>query len=145
MAAFNGTNYASSIAIPLEQLPVGEVSGKVRMCYDKFVCAQDIYAIGDTINMGQSLPIGARIVDAVVSCPSLGTTGIFNLGIEGGDVDYFVALVDAGGQADKQRMASEAGLLIKGTAAIQPCIKFTEATDAADEVEIEMAIFYVLE
>jgi hypothetical protein len=145
MAAFYGSNYSSSVAVPQEQIPAGEVSGKVRMCFDSFTCAQDVYAIADTIDMGKSLPIGARIVDAVVISESLGTTGIFDLGIKSGDVDYFVAGVDAGGQVDKQRMASEAGLLVQGAAVIQPCIKFTEASDAADGKIIQMAIFYVLE
>lgn len=145
MAAFYGINYSSSVAVPQEQIPAGEVSGKLRFCYDKFVCAQDVYAIGDTIDMGHALPIGAKIVDAVVVSESLGTTGIFDFGIKGGDVDYFVAGVDAGGAADKQKMASEAGLLEKLAASVQPCLKFTEASDAADGKIIKIAIIYVLE
>jgi len=144
MASFNGDNYGSYVAVPQEQLPVGEVSGKVRVAIDSYTCTQNVYAIADVILMGAPLPKGARIIDAKVISPSLGTTGIVDFGYPT-DVDYFVTQADAGGQAVKKHMASEAGLLVKLSAALQPQIRFSEASDAANGLVIQTMIQYVLE
>lgn len=144
MAEVNGVNYASSIAIPQEQLPVGEVSGKVRVAYDSYTFAANVLAIGDIVNVCAPLPKGARIIDALVLCPSLGTTGIMDLGYAD-DPNYLVSGADAGGALAAKHMSNEAGLLAKLDAAIQPQLIFTEASDAASGVEVKVAIKYVLE
>jgi hypothetical protein len=143
MATLNADNYASYVADPYESLPVGDHAGKVRMSYDEITLSAEL-AVNDLINVCAPIPANARIVDAFVQSPSLGTTGIVKLGISGDD-DYFVASHDAGGAAAKSEMAGEAGFMIKSSSAIQPILKCTEASDAGSGLKIKVAIFYVLE
>jgi hypothetical protein len=142
MATLNADNYAKSIAVPQEQLPIGDYSGKVRVLREEITLEAEL-AANDLI-LCSKLPQGARIVDALMKSPSLGTTGIIQLGISG-DVDYFIASHDAGGAAAASRMANEAGLLEKSEDEVQPIIKCTEASDAGTGKKIQVLISYVLE
>jgi hypothetical protein len=152
MAEFNGSNYKKIfVDVPSKQIEVGELSGKVRVLQDSFICEQNIYAIGDLINMGAKLPKGAKVIEACLACPSLGTTGIMKLGIlangvDSADDDAFIATADAGGQAVKALMpAGAAALGKKFEADTSLQIKFTEASDSASGKEIDIWIQYILE
>ena len=144
MATLNADNYAKMIAVPQEQIPAGEVSGKVRISYDEITLSAEL-AVNDLINVCAPIPANARIVDAVVKSPSLGTTGILKLGISSDD-DYFIASHDAGGAAACTRMANEAGMLAQDSDdLLQPILKCTEASDAGTGEKIQVAIHWVLE
>jgi hypothetical protein len=143
MATLNADNYAKTIAVPQEQLPIGDHSGKVRMAYDEITLSAEL-AVNDLINVCGKIPEGARIVDAMIVSPSLGTTGQLQLGYSS-DADYLIALHDAGGAAAKTKMASEDGLLVKNEDAIQLQLKCIEASDAGATKKIKVAVFYVLE
>lgn len=152
MAEFNGSNYSKIfINVPSNQISEGELSGKVRVLQDSFICGQNVYAIGDLINMGAKLPKGAKVIEAALVCPSLGTTGIMKLGfiangVDSADDDAFIASADAGGQAVKALMPAGAAALGKkfdADTGIQ--IKFSEASDAALGLEIKTWIQYILE
>lgn len=152
MAEFNGSNYKKIfVDLPSSQLNAGEFSGKIRVLQDSYVCTQDVYAIGDLINMGAKLPKGAKVIEACLISPSLGTTGIMKLGftangIDAADDDAFIASADAGGQAVKGLMpAGAAALGKKFEAETKIQIKFSEASDAANEKEIKIWIQYILE
>jgi len=152
MAEFNGSNYSKIfIDVPSKQISEGELSGKVRVLQDSFTCGQNVYAIGDLINMGAKLPKGAKVIEACLVSPSLGTTGIMKLGfiangVDAADDDAFIASADAGGQAVKALMPAGAAALGKkfdADTSIQ--IKFSEASDAALGLEIKIWIQYILE
>lgn len=152
MAEFNGSNYKKIfVDVPSSQLNVGEFSGKVRCLSESFICEQNVYAIGDLINVGAKLPKGAKVIEAMLISPSLGTTGIMKLGflangIDAADDDAFIASADAGGQAVKALMpAGAAALGKKFEADTQAQIKFSEASDAALGLEIKVLIQYILE
>jgi hypothetical protein len=151
MAIFNGSNFAKINSVPSQKIPKGELSGKVRCLYDSFACPQNIIAIGDKINMSALLPKGARVLEAVLASPSLGTTGIMQLGfaagaIEAADPDAFIAVADAGGQAVKAEMPlGSYGLGKQFSEDLQVQINFTEASDAANGLVIQAWIYYVLD
>lgn len=145
--ALQGVNYAKTVAVPQEFIEPGDHVGKVRCLYDEHTFAADVNGVGETILMGGKLPPNARILDAIVKCPSLGTTGIFKLGYSGDD-DYFipVAQLDAGGQAVLGKAtAASAGLGNKLDEEVQPLITFTEATDNAQDVKLQMWILFSLD
>lgn len=152
MAEFNGNNYGKIYSnVPSEAIGIGEFSGKVKMLFDSFTCEQNVYAINDIVKMGAKLPKGARVLEAVLVSPSLGTTGIMQLGfanngVDVADPDAFIASADAGGADVKALMpAGAAGLGKKFEAETEIQIKFTEASDAANGLEIKAWLLYVLD
>lgn len=150
MATVYGVNNTKKfISVPSEKVPAKEESGKIRVAYDSFVFTANIFAATDFINL-MVLPKGAKIVDAIVKAPSLGTTGIFDLGwlangVDAADADGLVSAADAGGQAVAKHISTEAGLFLELGAETQIVLDCTEATDAAIGKKIEVAVFYVLE
>ena len=129
----------------------------IRDRYDSYTLAADL-AVNDEILLAD-LPEGAKLLDAVVKSPSLGTTGILEMGIKASedrdgntlaeDSDYLVDSADAGGQAVFARMGASAANLEPGFGvtlgqATQPYLLCTEASDAGTGVKIEVAIYYSL-
>lgn len=143
MAQLYGDNNASYIANPQEQLPVGDYNGKIRFAYDEITLAAEL-AVNDLIDVCAPIPANAKILNAGVFAPSLGTTGILDFGISS-DPNYFVDQADFGGAADKKEMDMEAGLLVKSSSALQPILKCTEASDAGTGLKIQVWIEYILE
>lgn len=144
MAILNADNYAKSVALPQEQISVGDVSGKSRFSYDQITLAANL-SIGDEILVCSPLPANARVINAGVVAPACGATGIVDLGIKDGDVDYFISQADPGAAAVNKKMASEAGFLAKSSAVIQPALKCTEATASASGAVWKVFIEYILE
>ncbi len=151
MADFNAKNYDLINSVPSKQADVGEVVGKMKVLFDEFTCGQNVYAISDKILVGAKLPKGARVLEAQLVSPSLGTTGIMQLGflangVDAEDLDAFIVSADAGGQAVKALIpAGAAGLHKKFEAETQLVINFTEASDAANGDKISVAIHYVMD
>lgn len=151
MPNFNAKNYELINSVPAKQAEIGEVCGKMKVLFDEYVCTQNVYAISDKILIGSKLPKGARVLEAQLVSPSLGTTGIMQLGIlangvDAEDLDAFLTGADAGGQAVKAVSAAGAAALHKKFEAdSQVVINFTEASDAALNGKISVAIFYVLD
>lgn len=154
MATFYGVNKTKiDINNPSDKVPAKEHSGKERFVYDEYVFLVNAFAANDEIEV-MKLPKGAKIVNAVVRSPSLGTTGIFDLGIrsngvEAADQDYLVASADAGGQAVCQEArtgtGAVAGLFATLSADTQVVLKCTEITTAAIGLKIQVAVEYVVE
>lgn len=144
MSTYNANNYSKFNAKPQEQIPVGDVSGKRRFSYDEIVITAEL-AVNDVILVGAPIPANARIINAGLVLPACGATGIVDFGINGGDVDFFVAQADPGAGAVNAKMASEAGYLAKSTVAIQPAIKCTELTASAVGDTWKAFVEYILE
>lgn len=150
MATVYGVNNTKKyITNPIEKVQAKEDGGKVRVAYDSYVFPAAAFASGDVINL-MKLPKGAKVVDAIVKSPSLGTTGIFDLGylangVDVADTDAFVLAADAGGQAAFKRMSTEAGSFKEFSVETQVALTSTEITTAAAGLVIEVAVFYVLE
>lgn len=150
MATLFGANYTKEfVNVPSEKILAKEKSGKIRMAYDSYTFVADAVS-GATIKL-MKLPAGAKLVDATVKVPSLGTTGIFTLGFEANgvdlaDLDSIVPSIDAGGQAvlAKPTLASNA-IFKEFSVETQVVLAQTEDTTAANGLKIEVAVFYTME
>lgn len=151
MATLYGVNHTKKyIDNPAEKVIAKQELGKSRWVYDSVVLAAEL-AVNDIVKL-MKLPKGAKILNAIVKSPSLGTTGILDLGIEANgveaaDQDFFVASADAGGQAvQKSAHASlAAGTFAELSAETQVVLKCTEASDAGTGKTIEVAVEISLE
>ncbi len=150
MASVYGVNNTKKyITVPMDKVQAKEDGGKVRVAYDSYVFPAAAFASGDKIEL-MKLPKGAKVVNAFVKSPSLGTTGIFDLGykangVDVADSDAFVLAADAGGQAVFKRMSTEAGSFKEFSVETTVELTSTEITTAAAALTIEVAVFYVLE
>jgi hypothetical protein len=153
MANTNGSN-AALLALS-KKAAVGEVNGHVKTIFDTIVFASAVVAVNDTFKIGAPLPKGARVLDVKVKCPSLGTTGIFDIGylangVDAADPDAFAVGLDAGGQAvlGGPTLAA-AGIHKKFTAETQVSGIFTEATTTAaastTTTPLSVAISYIVD
>ena len=153
MAELYGNNFKLAyVDVPAKQVGVGEQAGRKRILFDSHLFAANVNAIADVIKIGK-LPKGARVLEAVISAPSMGTTGIFDLGwaasgdgLEAADADGFIVGSDAGGQAVKSLMAAgRPGLGKKFLSDVDVQLVLTEATDAALNKTISVWIEYILD
>jgi hypothetical protein len=122
----------------------GLVNGSVMMMMDTYTFPANAYAINGLISVGK-LPAKAKVIDAGISIPaSLGTVGIFDLGVVA-DVDGFVSGADGGGQSAVKKASTEA--LIGSEFAVETLVqlKCTEATDAALGLTITAWVEYVVD
>lgn len=145
MADFYGSNYTKAyVNVPSEKIPPGEISGDKKIAYDEYTFDGDVFAQNDIIKLGIKIPKGARVLEATVIAPSLGTTGIFSLGTSA-NPDALVVAADAGGAAVKaQSPAGAADLGVELSEDTFYELKCTEATDTADGLKIQVWVEYVL-
>jgi hypothetical protein len=133
----------------------GEQGGRVLFAYDEYTLSA-VLEVADVIQ-GPILPKGARVIEAEVSCASLGTTGIIDLGWEAtldengdtlaADPNGFIDGADAGGQAVHALMSDElnfAGNKIKFGADTQVSVTCTEIS-TNDNVKIKIGVWYILD
>jgi hypothetical protein len=92
MAAFNGVNYARTIALPVVKIPPGEIKGQVLFAYDEYTSLANLGA-ADTINLGIKIPAGARVIAVTVKSPTNG--GTMSVGIAGTATKYVNAATAA--------------------------------------------------
>lgn len=152
MATLYGKNYTKKfINNPAEKVVGKEHSGKVRMAFDSYTFVAD--AVSGAVIKLMKLPAGAKVVDCMVKCPSLGTKGIFKLGYEANGVDVadddgflVTTSIDAGGQAvlGVPTLAS-AAIFKEFSVETQVILTQTEDTDVANGLTIEVALFYTME
>jgi hypothetical protein len=149
MADLNAKNYQLIQNNPSEALPKGELNGKIKTMYDEITLSAEL-SVNDEILL-YNLPAGARVVEALISGPSLGTTGIISLGHKANnedaeDDDAFIASADMGGQAVKENIpAGAAGLLKKFASETQIFAKCSEASDAGSGQKIQFLISFVVD
>lgn len=113
MATLYGNQYnAAFVTKPSTKIAPGDVSGDIKfMFFDYTITAAPTAA--DVIKLGK-LPMGAKVVDAVLQFPDLGTAGVLNLGnaagaggVEAADADSFLVNVDVNAAADAVSMQSQ--------------------------------------
>jgi hypothetical protein len=147
-----GVNYTKAfVNVPSRPVEQGESGGKVKCLFDSYTLPAGVIDVGDVVKLGGlKLPQGARVVDATIACASLGTTGILKLGYEANGVDVadddaFIASADAGGQAVFAKPAAgAAGMFKRFTAETQVVLGCSEIS-TNNNVEIKVAVFYVLD
>jgi hypothetical protein len=126
MATTYGNQYNNAYVVkPSVKIPPGDYSGAVkRMYFDYTITAVSVAA--DILKLGK-LPKGARVYDACLSFPDLGTTGTLELGwaaspeldatgttLEAADADGFMASVDVNTAASTVNMADVTGTAVPG-------------------------------
>ena len=114
------------ISKPVVKIPPGYVAGEVKFLYFSFALPGAVVAAADVIKLGK-LPKGAMVLDACLSFPDLGTTGVMDLGwaasvevdsagtaLELADADGLMAAVDMKAAAAIVNMADVAGAEVAG-------------------------------
>ena len=146
MANLYGSNYTLAyVNVPSEKIEPGEQVGKVKVAYDEY----DLDGLGVVIAANDliylmKIPAGARVLEAIIDSPSLGTTGIVQLGTAA-DPDRYIAAADAGGQAVREKMPLGAdGAFEELTEETQLILKCTEITTEITGI-IKVAVFYVMD
>lgn len=141
MATVYGKNKTIVRLADGSKIPAGEVGGEVKIAYDQYTLAAEV-AANDIIDMALSIPAGARIVDAAIVAPSMGATGIFQLGTAAVPA-ALVASADAGGQAVVAKAAGvDVGLKLTATTNYQ--LKCTEVTAAGTGLVVQAWVAYVM-
>jgi hypothetical protein len=142
MAVFNALNYAKAyVNVPSEKIAPGEVGGELQVAYDEYTFTANA-AVNDVIRLGIKIPAGARIHEAVVIAPSLGTTGTFALGTAS-NTTSLIAAANAGGQAVKALTpagAADLGKELSEDTFYQ--LTCTVATTAAAGLKIQVWVIY---
>jgi hypothetical protein len=143
MATLYGNQYSNAFVVnPSVKIPPGDQNGVVRRMYFDYTITATSTA-NDIIKLGQ-LPKGARVYDACLSFPDLGTTGVLELGwaasvetsggsaLEAADDNGFLASVDVNAAANTVNMIEVSGAAVPGlmkdfTAAVDVQILVTTA------------------
>lgn len=153
MADFYGANYTKTdINVPSEKINDGEFGGQVKIAYDSYSFGAAI-TTADALYM-MKLPAGALVLDVIVKCDDLGTTGDFNIGWQAGagglevaDADGFFAALDVNAAAITVRasdvVAPSAGLLKRFAEEVQVVVVPSENTTATSG-SIQIAVEYVI-
>lgn len=138
---------------PSVKLDVSLQGGRVRRAYGSYtVDAADEFGTSGLINMFK-LPKGARLIECNFVSPDLGTTGIVDIGWDGGtnsgetaDPNGIYAAQSVKAAAVDARMdRTLAGWNKKFDDEVSIQIDFTEATDAAAGLTIELEALYVVD
>jgi hypothetical protein len=160
MANLDGANFKKAfVDKPSEKIDAGDQNGRLRVAYEEYDLDTlgVVVAAGDIIR-GPRLPKGCRVHNAYVESPSMGATGIFDLGwadvvddsgtvIDAADQNGFVDQADAGGQAVLKSMRDtlgSAGQYKRFTEEVPVQIECTEVTVAITGV-IKLSIEYSVE
>lgn len=114
MATYYSNQYQDAfVDKPSEKIRKGDVSGDLKRMYFDFTVPSVAPSNGDVYKVGK-LPAGARIVDAGLQFPDLGTAGTLNLGFDGGtnsletaDADALLVSVDVNTAADAVSMQQQ--------------------------------------
>jgi len=146
MANLYGSNYTKAfINVPSEKIEPGEFAGKMKVAYDEYDLdgLGVVLAANDIIYL-MKIPAGARILEAIIDSPSLGTTGIVQLGTIA-DPDRYIASADAGGQAVRARMPEGAdGAFEELSVETQLALKCTEISTEITGI-VKVSVHYVMD
>ena len=129
----------------------GESGAKVKCLQDSYTLPTAVIDVGDVVKLGAlKLPKGANVVDAIIACASLGTTGILKLGyeangVDAADDDAFISSADAGGQAVMQHPNAGCAGIFKALGAETQVVLGCSEISTNNNVKIDVAVFYVLD
>lgn len=151
-----GTVYAANytkafLSNPVQMVEQGVSGGKVKCLFDTYTLPAGVIDVGDVVKLGAlKLPKGAKVVDATIACASLGTTGILKLGyeangVDSADDDAFIASADAGGQAVFAKPAAGAAGIFKTLGAETQVVLGCSEISTENNVEIKVAVFYIVD
>ena len=151
MATLNSVNYAKTQNN--QKIDPAEMNGRMKGMHDSYTLPGVVLAANDEVN-SSFIPEGAIITNAWIKSPSLGTTGILQMGLrahvdEDGaavaeDPDGLVASADAGGQAVFQNNGTEDLIGSKiGKGGAQVFLKCTEVSTLT-AVKFEWHVEYLL-
>lgn len=155
MASFYGVNATKQLVNnPPTPAGLGEAGGRVRTIYDKYTFTA-VIATTDALYMGVIIPKGARVLDVMVKCADLGTTGAFNIGwsasadgVEAAAATGFFSALDVNTAADivlaSQASAAPSGIFKKFAAPVQVVIVPSTITTATSG-DVEIAVTYVID
>ena len=80
MATVYGNQYNNAyVAVPSVKINPGDVSGEVKFAYFDYTITA-VSVANDIIKL-MKLPKNAKVLDACLSFPDLGTTGVLELGL----------------------------------------------------------------
>jgi len=144
MAEVYSIQYAEAFNdVPSSKNEPGLSRGRVYNHHAKFSLSA-VLAVNDEILMFK-LPKGSRVKEAIFSSPTMGLTGIFDVGIksngtEAEDQNYFINQADAGGQAVLAKSAAGAAFIgQKLSEETTVFIKVTEITvNAAGDLYLDI-------
>lgn len=112
MATLYSNQYQDAfVDVPSDFIRSGDVSGEVKFMFFDFTVPGTVPTNGDIYKLGK-IPKGARVIEAVLSFPDLGTAGTLDLGwaadaaaVETADDNGFLASVDVNTAADTIKMS----------------------------------------
>jgi len=155
MSETNMTQY-SAITDSGNKVEPSYVNARKKVMVDRYTFSGNAgVSIGDTFLMNK-IPENALILGAKIFCPSLGTAGIFSLGLAAytnrdgtsvsADNNSLVNQADAGGQVVNKSDDLNSVAIGKeiGAGGAQPYLYCDEAPDAEDGVEIIAIVEYAL-
>jgi hypothetical protein len=157
MAARYSSNYNKAYVTANGAVGRGEAGGRLKTLVDTYTLPGATLDLNDTIDL-MKLPPYARVVEAQISCASLGTTGILSLGHRASvkpdgtaevlDADAFIDSADAGGQAVTELMTANANLAgnmkqfgNQETQVYATCLEASTNT----AVEIKFSVTYIID
>ncbi len=151
MAEFKGVNKTYIDSVPPVKVPKGESYGIKRVLYDEFTITEDMS--GDTVLMGSKIPAGARVHQATLYSPDMGTVTadigwlISDDGVEAADTDGFFDGVDIGAAADTflmtEVLGTVPGIFKQFASPVQVQVLFNTTTGTSGT--IKLAIEYVVD
>lgn len=142
MSAVYGVNATKIAAMkPSNTLLPGESAGKVRVFSDEYEAAA--LASGSTITVGPELPVGARIVEVIVSSDNLGNNTTLAVG-DADDADRYITATNHGGAAATTRLNAVDGLNYEIDGDDDQQVIITTGTGAGTGT-IQIVVMYVLE
>lgn len=112
MATLYSNQYQDAfVDVPSDFIRSGDVSGEVKFMFFDFTVPGTAPTNGDKYKLGK-IPKGARVIEAALSFPDLGTAGTLELGwaadagaVETADDNGFLASVDVATAADTIKMS----------------------------------------
>ena len=152
MAELFGLNATKrDVDVPSQKIDVQDQHARMRVAKDSYTLLAEL-AQDDTIVM-MELPAGAKVYDVQFSSPDLGTTGELDIGWqaspqggEAADPNGLMDGIDVTSAVERQQILStDAGYLKEFTEKVKVEIVATTATDAGTGLEVELAIYYVVD
>ena len=122
MATYYGNQYQDAfVDVPSDMIRPGDVSGEVKVMFFDFTVPAVAPSANDIFKLGK-IPKGARVLEACLMFPDLGTTGVVSLGyaasadaVEAADATAFISSQDVNTAADtvlaSQQQANAAGVM----------------------------------
>ena len=112
MATYYGNQYQDAyVDVPSDKIRPGDVGGEVKFMFFDFTVPSTAPSNNDIFKLGK-IQKGARVIEAALSFPDLGTAGVVELGwaadaagVETADDNGFLASVDVNTAADTVKMS----------------------------------------